>query len=97
MAYRVLYRRRAERDLDRLAEGATPEWFDGLCDAIGSLAELPDRCAFVSEPSLRKKGVRHLLYGRGHSVYRILYRVEGETVQILTVRHARRRLLGTSA
>lgn len=91
MAYRVLYRKQAERDLNRLARGATLEWFDGLCDAIESLAEFPERCAFAPESALRDKGVRRLLYGGGHSVYRILYRVKDESVQVLTIRHARRR------
>ncbi len=91
MAYRVLYRKRAERDLDRLARGAALEWFDGLCDAIESLAEFPERCAFAPEAALREKGVRQLLYGEGRRVYRILYRVKDESVQILTMRHARRR------
>ena len=91
MAYRVLYRRRAEQDLNRLARGATLEWFDGLCDAIESRYEFPERCAFVPEPRLRLKGVRQLLYGRGHGVYRVLYRVQGENVEILTIRHASRK------
>ena len=91
MAYRVLYRRRAERDLSRLARFATLDWFVGLCDAIESLAELPHRCAFAPESSLRQKGVRHLLYGEGRNVFRILYRIKGESVHILTIRHARRR------
>lgn len=91
MAYRVLYRKRAERDLSRLARSVTLDWFDGLCDAVESLAELPERCAFAPEPGLRQKGVRNLLYGEGRSVYRVLYRVKGETVHILTTRHARRR------
>ena len=91
MAHHVLYRKRAEHDLEKLAEAATPEWFDGLCEAIESLAEFPERCALVPEPGLRRKGVRQLLYGQGRSIYRILYRVKGESVQILTIRHGRRR------
>ena len=92
MAYRVLYRKRAERDLARLADSATLAWFDGLCDAVESLGQFPDRCAFAAEPGLRQKGVRQLLYGEGSSIYRILYSVAGESVQILTIRHTRRRL-----
>jgi plasmid stabilization system protein ParE len=90
LAYQVLYRRRADRDLAKIAEDATLEWFDGLANAIESLAEFPDRCAFAPEQGLRHKGVRELLYGEGRSIYRILYRVKGESVQILTIRHARR-------
>ena len=91
MAYRVLYRKRAERDFNRLARSATLKWFDGLCDAVESLAEFPERCALTPEVTLREKGVRQLLYGEGHSVYRILYRIKDESVQILTIRHARRK------
>jgi plasmid stabilization system protein ParE len=91
LAYRVLYRKRAEGDLAKLAESATLVWFDGLCDAVDSLAEFPDRCAYAPEPGLRRKRVRQLLYGEGRSVYRILYRVLDECVQILTIRHARAR------
>lgn len=91
MAYYVLYRRRAERDLERLAEGSTPKWFDGLANAIESLAEIPYRCAFATEPGLRQKRVRQLFYGAGRSIYRVLYRVKDENVHILTIRHARRR------
>ena len=91
MAHHVLYRKRAERDLEKLAEAATPEWFDGLCDAIEGLAEFPDRCALAPEPGLRRKGICQLLYGEGRSIYRILYRVKEESVQILTIRHGHRR------
>jgi len=52
---------------------------------------VPERCAFVPEPGLRLKGVRQLLYGRGHGVYRVLYRVKDENVEILTIRHASRK------
>jgi plasmid stabilization system protein ParE len=89
LAYRVLYRKRAERDLDKLAGRATPEWFDGLCDAIESLADLPERCALAPEAILRKKRVRQLLYGEGRSTYRIIYRVKDEAVHILTIRDGR--------
>jgi len=41
---------------------------------VDSLAELPERCALAPEATLREKGVRQLLYGEGHGVYRILYR-----------------------
>ncbi len=93
MAYHVLYRKRAERDIERLAQAVTLEWFDALLDAIESLAELPERCAFAPDPGFRLRGIRQLLYGEGHNIYRILYRVKDESVQILTVRHARRQAL----
>ncbi len=93
MAYRVLYRKRVERDLNTPAKSATLEWFDGLCEAVESLAEFPNRCPFASEPALRRKGVRRLLFGEGRSAYHIFCLVKDETVQILTIRHTRRRPL----
>jgi plasmid stabilization system protein ParE len=93
LAYHVLYRRRAEHDLEKLARAATLEWFDALVDAIESLAEFPERCAYAPDPGFRSRGIRQLLYGKGHSIYRILYHVKDENVEILTIRHARRKLL----
>ena len=93
MAFHVRYRRRAERDLEKLAQTTTLEWFEDLVEAIESLAEFPQRCAFAPDPGYRQRDIRQLLYGEQHSIYRILYRVEDESVQILTIRHARRKLL----
>lgn len=93
MAYHVLYRRRAERDLGRLAEAVTLEWFEGLVGAIESSAEFPERYAFAPDPVFREKQVRQLLYGERPNIYRILYHVRDDSVQILTIRHARRRFL----
>lgn len=93
MAFHVRYRRRAERELEKLAQTATLEWFEDLVEAIEGLAEFPQRCAFAPDPGYRQRDIRQLLYGEQHSIYRILYRVEDESVQILTIRHARRKLL----
>jgi hypothetical protein len=35
--------------------------------------------------------VRQLLYGRRPHTYRILFTIEGDVVQVLHIRHARRR------
>jgi plasmid stabilization system protein ParE len=94
LAYIVRYRRRAERDLAKFAECSSLEWFDGLAEAVESLAQFPDRCAFAPESDLRRKGVRQLLYGEGRGIYRIHYSVKDEIIQILTIRHARRQPIG---
>jgi len=93
LAYRVVLGQRAERALEKLAENLTVEGYDGLWDAVDSLEEFPERCAFAPEPPLRHRGVRQLLYKVGRQVYRVLYRVRGERVEILTIRHGRRRPL----
>lgn len=93
MAYRVEYRRRAERDLEKLARNLSFDWYEMICEAVESLRVFPERCALVPEPLLRGKGTRHLLCGSGRGIYRIIYRVRDERVEILTIRHAHRRVL----
>ena len=93
MAYQVLYRRRAERDLDKLAEATTLDSFGGLVNALESSRKFPERCAYAPDPGLRHRGVRQLLYGEGRSIYRILYRIKDDSVQVLTIRHTHRKPL----
>ncbi len=98
MAYVVKIMPRAQADLERICEWLTArsplhsqDWFEGLVDAIESLQERPNRCPLA--PEFRAKRVRHLLYGKGRRVYRILFRVRDEIVEVLTVRHGARRPL----
>jgi plasmid stabilization system protein ParE len=93
LAYRVEYRKRAKRDLEEIAETVSFELFERICDGVESLAEFPERCALEPEPELRARRIRHLLCGSGSNVYRIIYRVRDERVEILTIRHGRRRPL----
>ena len=95
MEYAVDLAARAERDLAELfdeihadSSQAAVRWYRGLKKAILSLESMPNRCAsIVEDPQLR-----HLLYGRGRGVYRIIYRVlEAERrVEVLHIRHGSR-------
>ena len=99
MAFRVEITDEAQRDarsiLDWLiseqAGKSGLEWFQGLENAIASLAELPVRCALAPENASASFEVRHLLYGRKPHVYRILFTVESNRVVILHIWHGRRR------
>lgn len=79
MAYRVELSARAKRDLDLiltrlLAQGAGEtglRWWFGLRDKIGTLADLPERCALAPENETASSEIRELLYGRRQR-YRIL-------------------------
>jgi plasmid stabilization system protein ParE len=51
-------------------------WFEGLVDAVNSLANFPSRCALAPESKTFKQEIRQLLY----SHYRILYTIEGNNV-----------------
>jgi plasmid stabilization system protein ParE len=101
MAFRVRTSARARRDLDAivgrlLSQGAGDaglRWFQGLREAIASLANLPERCAFAPENASLPYDVRQLLYGRRQHRYRVLFTIDGDTVLILHIRHGRQRPL----
>lgn len=73
------------------AGDAGERWFVALRAAITSLASLPSRCPLAPENRDSPVEVRQLLYGRRPHVYRILFAVEGDVVQVLHIRHGRRR------
>src|SRR5437879_960190 len=99
MKFRVEVSAQAEADaaaiLDWLLSQGAGETgirlFLTLEDEIASLAAFPERSPLAPESAQFPVEVRQLLYGRKPHVYRILYTIEGETVKILHIRHARRR------
>ena len=101
MAFRVELSDRAQTDIAAIydwlnsqqAGTAGERWFVALREAISSLSELPLRCRVAPESRDSPVEVRQLLYGRKPHVYRILFAVDGDLVQVLHVRHARRRPL----
>lgn len=101
MAYRVEVSAQAESDAEAILEWLIAEhagetgirWFLALEDAIASLATFPGRCSIAPESKAFPFQVRQLLYGRRPHVYRILFTVEGETVNVLHIRHGRRKPL----
>jgi plasmid stabilization system protein ParE len=99
MAFRVKTSAKAKRDLDailawllsREAGEAGLRWFQGLREAVASLAHSPERCTLAPEDAVFPFEVRQLHYGRKPHVYRVLYTIEGNTVSVLHLRHGRRR------
>jgi len=65
-------------------------WFLALEEALASLAAFPERCALAPETLRFPFEVRQLLYGHKPHVYRILFSIEGQTVNVLHIRHGRR-------
>ena len=98
MAFRVEITEDAESDgkgilewlISQHAVEAGLRWRQGLEEAIASLSDLPARCPLAPENKSFPFEVRHLLYGRKPHVYRVLLTIEGNTVFILHIRHARR-------
>jgi plasmid stabilization system protein ParE len=96
MAFLVRIAARAERDLVSLygeisapASTRARQWYQGLKQAILSLAEHPTRCPITPE----NKRFRHLLYGSKPHLYRIIYRVSQrqKEVDVLHIRRGARR------
>ena len=98
MTYRVKLMPQAEADIERIYRwvvSETPlrgsEWFNGLVEAIGTLSHNPERSAPAPESPLFEEPIRQLVYGKRSGRYRVLFRVRGETVEVLHVRHGARR------
>jgi len=105
MAYLVELAARAARDLEILyleknaAESQTAaSWYNGLEDAVLTLAKRPLRCPLAHEGRKMKRELRHLLYGKKPHIYRIIYEVDEQQkmVSVLHIRHGARRKLKPS-
>jgi plasmid stabilization system protein ParE len=105
MAYLVELAARAARDLEILyveknaAESqAAANWYNGLEDAIFTLATHPLRCPVAPEVQKLKTELRHLLHGKKPHVYRVIYQVDEkrQTVRVLHIRHGARRKVKSS-
>lgn len=58
---------------------AALKWYDDIYDGIYSLADFPNRCPLAPENAHFFFELRHLIVGN----YRILFRVDGDTVAVL--------------
>jgi plasmid stabilization system protein ParE len=95
MAFQVIFRARAEADiaaavtwLARNNAAAAARWRTGLFRIVENLETNPDRYPVADESADLGLDLRELLYGRQRGVYRILFTIEGQTVNVLRVRHA---------
>lgn len=100
--FRVELSDQAQRDISAIYGGydwlrsqqagdAGERWFVALRAAVASLANLPTRCPLAPENRDSAFEVRQLLYGRRPHVYRILFAIDVDVVQVLHIRHGRRR------
>jgi plasmid stabilization system protein ParE len=99
MAFRVEISLQAEHDAESILEWLLSEhsgqtgidWFLALDDVFASLAEFPDRCPLAPESARFPFDVRQLFYGRKPQIYRILFTISGDVVNVLHIRHGRRK------
>ena len=98
--YRVIIQPNAEAEIEAAylyryarAPQAAAGWFAGLVEAINSLEQLPARCPLAPENAYVAEEIRRLLYGARRDVFRILFTIQGDAVQVLHVRHGAQQYL----
>ncbi len=95
MAFQVVFRPRAQADiaaatawLTQSNPAAAARWRTGLFRIVENLETDPNRYPAAEESVDLGLDLRELLYGRRRNVYRILFTIAGQTVNILRIRHA---------
>ncbi len=97
MAFDVVFQRRADAEVRGNAawleatQGfrAAGRWRAGFVSAvIAALEADPHRYPEADEAADLGVELRELLHGRGRQVYRVLFTIDGNTVNVLRVRHA---------
>lgn len=90
----------AEQDLDaaylwiyRHAPETAGRWLVKFHDALASLADHPRRCGLAPEHSKLNRELRQLLIGRRPHVFRAIFVIDRDVVQIIRIRRASRRPL----
>ena len=69
-------------------------WYDGFVDELETLKDNPWRGTLAPEADAFGFELREIYYGHGKRLtHRALYRVVGDTVQVLSIRHAAQRPL----
>lgn len=72
----------------KFSPSTAERWAAGVRAAIASLARHPERCQEASEAASLDLDLRELHTGRRPHVFRILFTIEGDTVNVLRIRHA---------
>jgi plasmid stabilization system protein ParE len=72
---------------------AARRWQDALFHVIDSLVNDPVRHPLAPEADWYGGSLRQLLFGKRRGVYRVLFRIRGQRVQVLRVRHHAQDLL----
>lgn len=79
---------------DRVSPASAARWQAALGRAIESLADNPERCPLADEAADLGVELRELLHGRGRQVYRVLFTIDKDVVNVHRVRHAAQDWIG---
>jgi plasmid stabilization system protein ParE len=95
MNYRVIVTENAKANLRdyhlhaaRRAPLTAARWLDRFEHALSTLASNPQRCSLAPENDLVEPEIRQLLFGKRPNVYRALFAIVGDEVQVLHIRRA---------
>jgi len=93
--FQVVFRPRAQADIAaavawraRKSPAAAAQWRSSLLRIVENLEPEPARYAKADEAADLGLMLRELHFGRRPNVYRVLFTVDGQTVNVLRVRHA---------
>jgi len=95
MSFQVIFRSRARADiaaavawLARSSPAAAARWRSGLFRIVEKLETNPTLYPAADEAADLGLELRELMYGRRRTMYRILFTITGQMVNVLRVRHA---------
>ena len=72
---------------------AAARWYNRLMETIEQLADHPERWPLAPEADLLEIELRQRLVGKRSGVYRILFTIHKNTVQVHRIRHAAQQFL----
>lgn len=81
--------RHIARDISqRVSPSSAARWQHRIISKIQTLASLPERYPMADEAVELGLDLRFMIFGRKRQRYRILYTIDGQTVNVYRVRHA---------
>ena len=100
MTFQVRLQTAAMHDLDAAwqyavshAADAAARWLGRFKAALKTLEHNPERCPLAPESLKSTRQLREFLFGKRPFVFRVIFTVDGDTVRILRICRAQRRLL----
>jgi len=62
-------------------------WYDGFCESLKSLADSPEKHQLARENEQFDDELHELYYGLSRRTHRAIFRIDGNIVRVLAVRH----------
>src|SRR4051795_6528961 len=97
MPFQVIFRPRARSDITAAVAwlaGTNPtaaaRWRTGLLRIVENLETDPNRYPAAEEAADLGLDLRELMYRQRRNVYRVLFTIDGQSVNVLRIRHAAR-------